>query len=181
MSNLIMSELIQFCKDDPSVLPEWKPYSRWDRVVHQHDKDAEKILEMGYEIHPFYGKCFNIAGTLHYMLGGKPNGSAMMKTKRVVIHEDISTTHWLVKFKGEFLDPTAAQFEVFGIDITKHYGSSVNGYMGRPYFKRSGKWYGENVPTKAMIDIGRAFKKQHGTAYGLDWWLVEEDIERNFL
>ena len=178
LSSLIAHSLTDFCLENPQVLPAWRPYSRWDRKVHHHDKDAARLVELGYKLHPLYGTCFNVAGTLHYMLGGKTHGSVLMKTRRVHLVDNISTTHWLVSKDGTHFDPTKEQFETFGVDIESHYGKAVPAYMGRPYFKRDSKWYDENVPTKAMTSIARAFKEKHGTAYGLDWWIEEEECER---
>ena len=130
----------------------------------------------------FYGKCCHVAHFVLFLLGGKSKEHLLRISKPKVFHtlKDgtvLKTTHWWLKTAcGQRIDLTASQFDQFNIDMDMFYSTEIGQDVGFPYYKVSGpKWtyYTENVPTRKVLELARRFKKEHGTAYGLDWWLDE--------
>lgn len=150
-------------------------YNDWPALERQIREEMGSLDE-------FYGKCCHVAHFVLFLLGGKSEGHKLRISKPKVFHTlkdgtELKTTHWWLKTKcGELVDLSASQFDQFNIDMDMFYSTEVGQDVGFPYYKVSGpKWtyYNENVPTRKVLELGRRFKEEFGTAYGLDWWMDE--------
>jgi hypothetical protein len=179
----IISQLQDLVLAKPDLLQKTKNIKcgSGDRI--NYADQFESLRQEGFALHRLFGKCFHLACFVYYALGDSRQGYTLMRANRFNLTATHKTTHWFVRSPdGVFIDATAEQFDCFPlVDLKNVYGAGRKAFTGFPYLKRGGRHYHEVVPPIPVRDLARRFKEQYGTAYGLDWWLVEEDLERNFM
>ena len=157
--------------------------------VRHHDwpKYLKTMEESGMEIHPFHGKCCQISHFLLFFSGGKGSNKLELQIRRPAMKycelpdgTELVCTHWWVRDvqTKKIYDLSKDQF-IYGYPVEQFYNTSIKADIGYPYFSLPGGYrspkYGENVPTREVLELGRAYRDEFGSAGGLDWWIDEFD------
>jgi hypothetical protein len=168
----IVSDVVEICHAYKSLLPTPKACKFGSGQIKRYD-----LLAMDPRSkHDFFGRCFHVTSFAYYALGDSRAGYKLCRLPAFEIDQSLeSQTHWVVESPdGEIIDPTIAQFEPFGFDVTTLYKTRIGAKLGFPYFTFKGKKssrFHEIVPCIAVMRLAQAMQIEKGTAHGLNWWL----------
>lgn len=141
----------------------------------------QKIIERDLGLlDEFYGKCCHVAHFMLFLYGGKAAGNKLWISKPKTFYKEYKTTHWWVELReGGRVDLTASQFDKFNIEMDEFYNSKMGQDIGFPFFVvgKPKRWehYDENVPSRDVLELGRRYREEFGSAGGLDFWIDEFD------
>ena len=115
-----------------------------------------------------------------FLYGGKAAGNKLWISKPKTFYKEYKTTHWWVELReGGMVDLTASQFDDFNVEMDEFYNTKMGQDIGFPFFVvgKPKRWehYEENVPSRDVLELGRRYRKEFGSAGGLDFWLDEFD------
>ena len=147
--------------------------NNWPEI--QKEIEAEGIV-----LDEFYGKCCHVAHFMLFLYGGKAAGNKLWISKPKTFYKEYKTTHWWVELReGGMVDLTASQFDDFNVEMDEFYNTKMGQDIGFPFFVvgKPKRWehYEENVPSRDVLELGRRYRKEFGSAGGLDFWLDEFD------
>ena len=150
--------------------------NNWPKIQKEIEEDLGQV-------HPLYGKCCHVAHFILFLLGGKANNHQLKISKPKKFYKEYKTTHWWLEVDRDGIvaiaDLTKSQFNMFDVDIEEFYSDKVNQDIGFPFFVvgKPKRWehYEENVPSRDVLELGRRYRKEFGSAGGLDFWIDEFD------
>ena len=145
----------------------------------------KSIKDSGKEMDPLFGKCCPVSHFILFLSGGKGTDALELQlcnAKTFFVSpegDEVKTVHWWCRSTKDhrILDLTKEQF-IYGIPVESFYKEARKADFGFPYFRirnQKSKIYNENVPSNTVLELGRRYQKQFGTAYGLDQWIQRYD------
>ena len=188
--NLIKQQVEEFCLNHHDLMPGPRTITQRDvhgnTMLFEYDKILEKVQNEGYEIHPFYGKCFYVSHLFWYLVGDVRYGYDIKCIKKMHFTtnekcKNETTSHWYVTDErdGTIWDLTAVQFDAFELPI--RYDTGARGRLGVKYINYKGERspvFHEIFPSAIIQKMAEKFKEVYGTVYRLQWWL---DKKQDFI